>query len=571
MTSLLRHTDIPMRQNIDKELGALDLDQLFDQYVETDLLQLTDPTADPSSSDDLAHLFELPPSNGDEAFETSPMPDWDACTEHAWHKALQKLEQNPASPTTPDNSFSIYPESRGKAALSDPEFFILDDLFALDKVEPRALSQPSTPRPQVARPAKQAGPSPDRSIRHGIHKAVTRKAAISNIAAKMMRQSHYRPGFQDLWTRKMDAAPEAFTLQMPSHDVQSPPASTRFTQDDNSCGFFPRQQQPYTIAMSDDPTTTPETQHSNYQLTPLSSPAIDASSSRNANGSHFQFSNDHMASAYISHQAALSALQTPPPSHRLPMTTWGSEPSPNLDFSSFSASPDFSQSQDSKTAAGWSWSGNGPPTVPMTQTQPHGSHSRSSSQNMSFSTASVAGLGISCDTASFGSFGPELSAGSNGLNTSASFDMASYNTMYPPPTTSGIPIGHGPANPPSRSPSLSPQPRFTRRRHSSHNNAHHHHTSSRSRRKSSNSSNQSGGRSGSGSNPGVGFVNFTPDDSRKILTGVAPSGSSKTKARREKEAAEKRRKLSQAAMKAVMEAGGDVGRLEREGLLVLEG
>jgi hypothetical protein len=71
----------------------------------------------------------------------------------------------------------------------------------------------------------------------------------------------------------------------------------------------------------------------------------------------------------------------------------------------------------------------------------------------------------------------------------------------------------------------------------------------------------------------VGFVNFTPHDSRKILTGVAPSGSSKTKARREKEAAEKRRKLSQAAMQAVLDAGGDVAslkRLEREGLLVLE-
>ena len=70
---------------------------------------------------------------------------------------------------------------------------------------------------------------------------------------------------------------------------------------------------------------------------------------------------------------------------------------------------------------------------------------------------------------------------------------------------------------------------------------------------------------------GGGFVNFTPDDSRKILTGVAPSGSSKTKARREKEAAEKRRKLSQAAVKAVMEAGGDLWRLEKEGLLALEG
>ena len=50
---------------------------------------------------------------------------------------------------------------------------------------------------------------------------------------------------------------------------------------------------------------------------------------------------------------------------------------------------------------------------------------------------------------------------------------------------------------------------------------------------------------------------------------MAPSGSSKTKARREKEAAEKRRKLSQAAMKAVIEAGGDIRGLEEGGLLSL--
>lgn len=66
----------------------------------------------------------------------------------------------------------------------------------------------------------------------------------------------------------------------------------------------------------------------------------------------------------------------------------------------------------------------------------------------------------------------------------------------------------------------------------------------------------------------IDFVNFTPNDSRKILTGVAPSGSSKTKARREKEAMEKRRKLSQAALRAVREAGGDVDSLVEQGLLV---
>ncbi|CZS88110.1 uncharacterized protein RCO7_01078 [Rhynchosporium graminicola] len=64
------------------------------------------------------------------------------------------------------------------------------------------------------------------------------------------------------------------------------------------------------------------------------------------------------------------------------------------------------------------------------------------------------------------------------------------------------------------------------------------------------------------------FVNYTPSDSRKILTGVAPSGSSKTKARREKEADDKRRKLGQAAMRAVRAAGGDVESLVEQGLFV---
>ena len=68
--------------------------------------------------------------------------------------------------------------------------------------------------------------------------------------------------------------------------------------------------------------------------------------------------------------------------------------------------------------------------------------------------------------------------------------------------------------------------------------------------------------------PSVGFVNYTPNDSQKILTGVAPSGSSKTKARREKEALDKRRKLSQAAVRAVRAVGGDVTALAEEGLLV---
>lgn len=65
----------------------------------------------------------------------------------------------------------------------------------------------------------------------------------------------------------------------------------------------------------------------------------------------------------------------------------------------------------------------------------------------------------------------------------------------------------------------------------------------------------------------LGFVNFTPSDSQKILTGVAPSGSSKTKLRREMEASEKKRRLSMAVEKAVREAGGDSEKLRLAGLI----
>ncbi|KAI0148755.1 hypothetical protein GGR57DRAFT_228629 [Xylariaceae sp. FL1272] len=59
----------------------------------------------------------------------------------------------------------------------------------------------------------------------------------------------------------------------------------------------------------------------------------------------------------------------------------------------------------------------------------------------------------------------------------------------------------------------------------------------------------------------IGFVNFTPSDKNVLMTGVAPSGSSKTKARREKEAMEKSRRISEAAYRAVQDAGGDVNKL----------
>ncbi|KAF2477124.1 uncharacterized protein BDR25DRAFT_371081 [Lindgomyces ingoldianus] len=589
-----------MRPIIDKD-PKVDLDQLFEDHVETDLLQkFSDNAMEPSSPDNLAHLFELPSSNDSFLTEDSNLPDWDRGFPEAWHKAPWDFKENPASPIMPDVSFSIYPESRGKASVSDPGLFKFDDSFELDSFERRlSLSTPPSPKPQFARPAQKATPTPDQSVRYGVHK-LRRKP---NFPMSMMQPSHYRTGVQDIWTRKLEGPSESFNLRLPPNVLpSSPPLSTKPEQNRNGSGFYPRDR-PYMAAMSSLPTSDTTSLHNpNYQLTPLSSPAIDTSSCQNSAGNPFQFSesNENMATGYISHNRqmsneALSALHTPP-SHRL-VATWGPDTPVNLNLS-FPGSPEFHTPNPGKT-----WWSNEPAQPGSVDAGYHASQQHSCAQNQNaFSTASAVGLGITCDTASFtfsddadavnghsqsangnGSFSVSASASSFETNTHA--HMQGYTPIYPP---SPPLIFHGLSNtlpqttPQSRTPSPTspsqPQPHFTRTRASTYHHRQASHTQSHSnsfsqpqshRRKSSNSSSTHNPSSQTKLST-VGFVNFTPSDSQKILTGVAPSGSSKTKARREKEAAEKRRKFSQAAVKAVIEAGGDLGRLEREGLLCLD-
>ncbi|KAI5860069.1 hypothetical protein GGS23DRAFT_614212 [Durotheca rogersii] len=74
-----------------------------------------------------------------------------------------------------------------------------------------------------------------------------------------------------------------------------------------------------------------------------------------------------------------------------------------------------------------------------------------------------------------------------------------------------------------------------------------------------------GGGGGGGGGFSIEFLNYTPDDKKVLMNGVAPSGSSKTKARREREAQENKRKMSEAAMHAIRAAGGDVEKLRQNG------
>lgn len=559
MAHLLRYpSELPMRP-INKEPEAVELDQLFESYVETDLFQqLTTSVADPSGSDDLAHLFDLPSSNENDLFGFTPILHRES---EPWHKATQLGSQNPTSSSGTLGSSATYKHSRGKSTSSDSDTLSFEDLFEIERNQNqlRSTSQPSTPRPTTANSSsstskciKKAQSFPDRSVSRGVQKSL-KKCPSSSFAktAKMMQPSYYRAPVPHMWTRKMDSAVDLHAHIMPIN-MHSPPPSTKLSQDECADGFF-AQHQPYTTTTRSpivEGGSSPDMGFTNYQLTPQASPALGV------NNNNDPFS-QNMGLAYSSgaSSAGLSAY-TPPSSLRIPMTTWGPTDSPALDFAFSSCSPDFSATK----TAGW-WNDDSMPMTQQAYPTHRESHARTTSQSI---PVSMSGLGISCDMSSFSDMSEYQSQP----------EMASYTqAMYPTPpihphAENLVPIGTRPL---SRSPSPTPQPRFHRRRPSGQAVRT---SATASRRKSSQSSLGSSRAPSTAGGANVGFVNFTPDDSRKILTGVAPSGSSKTKARREKEAAEKRRKLSQAAVKAVMEAGGDVERLkmlEREGLCVFEG
>lgn len=536
--------ELSVRPSHNKEMHLFEpYDDLFDQYVEPDLIQLSDNILEQHSSDHLAALFEDTPTNGTDPNTASPTLKREARTDEAWHQALRQLEQNPASPTLQALQSSIYPESRGRASASDPEIFSVDEFLGL-RPQPSlrvSSSTPGTPTPPTHKGKSKAliaiAQPIARSFRNGIRKA-TRRLSVS--PPKMMRPSQYRTGsYHDHWTKRIDASADAYNHHLHLNSLTSSPPRTEKLSQDQSSNSFLSGDFSLTSGVTNryDDAKHNMNEQSHYQLTPLSSPTIDHNSTNRQ--SSFRSSNDH-ANYFSHHQLsneALSALQTPPLSHRLPISTWGIDTTDSFDFN-IPASPDFNDS--AKAAAFWG-SGSAPQPCAPAYHHPH-----PESSDMSFGSVPANGLGISIDLG-FGDQAPAYPA-------SASQQLSG---VYP----NAMPPAHGFAadTPPSRSPSSSPPPhRISGRRASSRPCQH---SGQSHRRKLSNSS------AGGPRPAGVGFVNFTPDDSRKILTGVAPSGSSKTKARREKEAADKRRKLSQAATQAIIEAGGDLTKLRNEGLL----
>lgn len=535
----------------------VDLDRLFEEYVQTDLLNhFGDCDPNQTSSEEPKHLFDSLLSNESELFGSEPILDRE--TQAAWHKALEKYEQNPTLLRAEDSTSSSYvTSSTGNDSFSDSELLSLDDFFELERKQSRSISQPPTTRPHASGRSVKKAVSIYNQLKHrGISK--TSKKPHASTFTKMMQSSQHHPSAGNTWTRKTDSLPNSF-VRASSHGIASPPLSTK----SKSNEFFA---QGHFRTYADSYSSLPSNGSGfpSYQLTPCASPATGISGN---SGCGFDNDTGLSSSSSSAPNAALSALQTPPSSLQLPMTAWGPNTSSALDLG-FSAS---CGSTDGTQSAGW-WDDNvstSHPSHPISFSQ---GNLRSTNQNMR-----LEGLGISCEPGPYG-FG-SMHDGYSASRSSAAYDMAAYGVMYNTQPQSQQHHHHhhhhmqhqvsSISQSVSRSPSPRAEPRFHRQSHASS----HRSSQSSTRRKSSNTSQQLSKQT-STSSSGVGFVNFTPDDSRKILTGVAPSGSSKTKARREKEAADKRRKLSRAAVKAVIEAGGDIDslrRLEREGVLVMEG
>ncbi|CAN9296358.1 unnamed protein product [Alternaria alternata] len=111
-----------MRPNSDKEVDVVDLDRLFEEYVQTDLLNhFGDCNPKQSSSGEPKDLFDPVLSNESQLFGSEPILDRE--TQAAWHKALEKYEQNPTPSRAEDSISSSYvTSSTDDAILSTPTF-----------------------------------------------------------------------------------------------------------------------------------------------------------------------------------------------------------------------------------------------------------------------------------------------------------------------------------------------------------------------------------------------------------------------------------------------------------------
>ena len=594
---------------------------VFDQYLDhDDIFAFDADQRGRTSSNDSCNLFDFSGSSeqSHQTDATSPMPSWEPAApdveiekQHPkskapvdfWQKTVKALEQNAAA--------CELRQQKLRTTKSHPDFLSLgghpsppalhssptDQSFSAQRRVSRSLAANGKKRNITARSSSRGRPS-------GVSKATVagsvnpyatvRKCSAS--PAKMMNPSRYRAGFKDVWSEKLHTSPEKYGIRVPSAALPfSPPPSGRDNNDDDG-GFavFGSPTAAYSSFAGYDEQLSPLAntfQHAHIH-TPIASPGTGSNAAAHARNGYF----DPVPPVPPNPYAAAQKVPLNDTAPLFPERTSSLAPHKIQDFdfgfdtslppdpfspSSFGGALDSNYITSQTNHFDPFGSGIDASVLPTTETVDFGS----------------AGLGISCDPSSLISPQPYVSLAETSTATvhpSSTISQHPYNNPHPHRHYRGqsVPAPHYPYNthqhqqplhglpttprrgrthsrtrPRARSPSPSPTPHPTTcPRPSKHRNPstarHHRRTKSASTTPHAHQRKPSSSAGGGG-----GFVNFTPHDSSKILSGVAPSGSSKTKARREKEAADKRRRLSQAAVKAVVDAGGDLGVLEREGLV----
>jgi len=552
---------------------------VFDQYLDNDdLFGFEVGHYQRSSSDESVNFFDFSTESeqSHQTSGTSPLDSWECDVSQRggatvsrqpkakesvdfWTKTLRALEQNAAESENKQHTL--------KTAKSHPDFLSLGGCPSPPAIPSSPTDQSfSVPRRRGRGAANGRKASQARSVSRGRPKGITKstQAAIVDPYAtvrkysasppKMMTPSRYRAGFKDVWAERIEASPKKYRLQVPPHVLpESPPPSDSLSQGDKFAAFgSPSSSYPALSTFDDQISPLTNTFQQAHIHTPTASPYINAAA----------HANNGLLEPLPLLGATPHAFQTVPLNDTAPLFPDGTS-----SFDTKIQAFDFGFSSSPDVGAWNTASFTGPVNAHYTTDQypaddpfaaidlggvlpsierPHG-------------LPSAAGLGIDCDPTHVSNFSrPPHTAP---LPAPMYHHGVPPSPYYIPPqghqTTPNTPHRRSASRPRSVSPSP-PAPGSRGPRATSRSRRASRHRRAKSTTSTAPRHSQTTEKS---------FVNYTPQDSNTILSGVAPSGSSKTKARREREAADKRRRFSQAAVKAVVEAGGDLDALSKAGLL----
>ena len=607
---------------LDKEFQWVEpYDVLFEQYIDTDLFDLGNSTSEQSGTDDFSKCFELPKSSsGINIPCSSPDVKWEgtpADPRESWQKALCCLEQTSASLAAENRRCLPYSALQRKATTTETKISSLGRSHTPHIESETADSSPPNLTFPNAERRKPGVASQVNDICKPIPAGVSKSTRRVTEFSKMMRGSNYRPGFHDVLAHRTEAMhnPKTPTSSVPL----SPPPSSRIEQEEQETLHGNTLK---TMNQSLEDTLSPLShQFQNLShMTPLATPLLEHSN--NQRSSYFgpaALLQYHEQPNYVAQP--MHDLMTPPQTQHLSMSAWQPEQQDQETYELDATSPDISSwpteniAHTGSNAAQDSLRHTSHALSALTNEMPFGSTSNTSAaaatdlatNGLLIDMHGMPGGGeLQIGDGSREGLGPSTTGGLSALSPLEQLKLShtSCTHAYPPPPSipaSASPIdftttpsqlrkrqssaesspdlslastrprrgsskAHATHQPHGRQSSTAhPQPQqhgTHRRSKSTSTSARPHRSPTRAHRRHRRTQSSSSPSSAGASGGGMGFVNFTPDDSRKILTGVAPSGSSKTKARREKEAAEKRRKLSAAAVKAVEDAGGDVRVLD---------